>query len=173
MDTSRTRLRSRTRTRRYGPLVAATDGSYLADAARPTGAWAYTFQGHTVSGAVHRDDEAALTSTRMELRAVLELLVATRTIAAPLQVLVDCNPVCDVVNRIGDYRAAAWQKRSGGRLADVDLLEAIADELDGRDVVCRWVRGHADCRENLIVDVAARRTARAGAKVRLRPVAAA
>lgn len=161
------------------PHVVATDGSRVPSCDGDVGGWAFAVEvgDDTVTrrGAV-RQAARPITSSRMELRAVLEALRANRD-TPWLLLLVDSRSTVTVLRHLERYCRRQLRSSSGRPLADDDLLRAIAREMAGtpdRAVHVTWVKAHASTQLNQVVDQAARSCARRAAKrvdraARLRP----
>jgi ribonuclease HI len=138
--------------------VAATDGSALGNPG--PGGWAWV----TEDG---REGSAAATYTtnnRMELRAVLELLRAVDK-SETLVIQSDSAYVIGVFTEWLD----AWRRRGmrtsrNAPVENQDLIEVIAQELEGRQVRFEKIPGHAGHRLNALADARAQEWARLAAQ---------
>src|SRR6266511_6348971 len=117
-------------------VVAATDGSCLGNPG--PGGWAWvTEDGREGSGAVLHT-----TNNRMELRAVLELLRALDK-SEPVVIQTDSAYVIGVFTRwLEGWRRKGMRTSRNAPVENRDLIEAIAHELDGRQVRFEKVPGH-------------------------------
>lgn len=153
-------------------VVVATDGSYVVRRGRQAGAWAYTLPGpdgpQVHSGLAEPGEE--LSSARMELRAVLMALRATRELD-DVELLVDSATTVAVLDDLAAYCRDQLRSRTGGFLCHRDLLVQIASELVAtghRCVRLRWVKAHAGNPLNTLADKAASSLARRRILVRPR-----
>ncbi len=114
------------------------------------GGWAalLRFQGHEkeLSGG-----EPDTTNNRMELTAAIQALVALNR---PCRV--DLYTDSEYLKRGITEWVPRWQKRgwrrSGGKLANADLWQALVEALQPHQVSWHWLRGHVGNRENERVD---------------------
>ncbi len=103
--------------------------------------------------------EAHTTNNRMELTAAVRALGSLKE---PCQV--DIYTDSEYLRRgitewLPDWRRRGW-KRKGGKLANIDLWQALEANLKGHTVKWHWVRGHAADRLNQRVDSLARKAMR-------------
>lgn len=111
------------------------------------GGWAWIVpDGAFASGA-----EARTTNQRMELSAALD---AVRSLEGPLEVVSDSTYV---VNCFRDrwwegWIARGWVNSNRKPVANRDLWEPLVDIVRARDIVFRWVKGHAGDRWNDLAD---------------------
>lgn len=122
-----------------------TDGACLGNPGPGGWAWA-TPEGDFASG-----PSSATTNQRMELSAVIEALAALR---GPVEVVSDSTYV---VNCFRDKWWAGWQKRGWLNtkkepVANQDLWKPLVEEVLGRQVIFRWVKGHSGDPMNDLVD---------------------
>ena len=97
-----------------------------------------------------------------ELKAVLDVLRATRDADEPLTILCDSQYAINCCTKwIPGWKRKGWRKRDGKPVLNRDLLESIDEELDGRDVTFEWVKGHAGHAMNEAADQRARAAATA------------
>jgi ribonuclease HI len=101
--------------------------------------------------------DAETTNNRMELTAAIQALEALKH---PSQV----NFYTDsqylrrgITEWIPNWRARNW-RRKGGKLANVDLWQAIDRVIQTHQISWNWVRGHAGDRNNQRVDYLARKS---------------
>lgn len=139
-----------------GLIVAATDGS--CDPNPGAGGWAWTIdQRRWKAGAVPRT-----TNNAMELRALSELLAAVPA-DRPLLVHVDSRYALSAVcHWAPGWIAGGWITSSGKPVLNRDLIEAILDMVEGRQVKLNWVKGHAGHPLNERADQLATNAMRAG-----------
>jgi len=104
----------------------------------------------------------------MEMRAVLELLKAPSD-GEGLTVITDSRYTLNVFTEwIAGWRAKGWRTASGSRVENLDLIVAIDAELQGRQVMFQWVRGHSGHELNERADKLATTAARTAAQAWLR-----
>ena len=107
-----------------------------------------------LSGAEHQT-----TNNRMELTAAVQALSAL-TQPARVDFYTDSEYLRrGITEWLPDWRRRGW-KRKGGKLANIDLWQALEAALQGHDISWHWVRGHAGDRFNQRVDSLARRAMR-------------
>lgn len=137
-------------------IVAAADGSSLNNPG-PAG-WAWYIDDDTwLAGGWPRG-----TNNMGELKAVLDVLRATRDADEPLTILCDSQYAINCCTKwIPGWKRKGWRKRDGKPVLNRDLLEPIDEELDGRDVTFEWVKGHAGHAMNEAADQRARAAATA------------
>lgn len=137
-------------------IVAAADGSSLNNPG-PAG-WAWYIDDDTwAAGGWPRG-----TNNMGELKAVLDVLRATRDANEPLTILCDSQYAINCCTKwIPGWKRHGWRKRDGKPVLNRDLLEPIDEELDGRDVTFEWVKGHAGHAMNEAADQRARAAATA------------
>ncbi len=103
--------------------------------------------------------EACTTNNRMELTAAVEALTALKE---PCRV--DFYTDSEYLRRgisewLPDWRRRGW-KRKSGKLANIDLWQALAASLKEHMITWHWVKGHAGDRYNQRVDSLARKAMR-------------
>jgi len=117
--------------------TAATDGSSLGNPG--PGGWAWVTEDGREGCAGARQS----TNNRMELRAVLELLLAVDS-GGPLIVQTDSAYVIGVFTEwLSRWRARGMRTASNRPVENVDLIEQIDRALQGRDVTFEKVPGHS------------------------------
>lgn len=120
-----------------GVTTAATDGSALGNPGPAGWAWVTEDGREGFAGARHS------TNNRMELRAVLELLLAVDP-RAPLIIQTDSAYVIGVFTEwLSGWRTRGMRTASNKPVENVDLIEWIDRELQGRNVVFEKVPGHS------------------------------
>jgi ribonuclease HI len=103
--------------------------------------------------------EPRTTNNRMELTAAVQAL---STLSQPCRV--DFYTDSEYLRRgitewLPDWRCRGW-KRKKGKLANIDLWQALEAAIEEHDISWHWVRGHAGDRYNQRVDSLARKTMR-------------
>jgi ribonuclease HI len=101
--------------------------------------------------------EVETTNNRMELTAAIQALKALRK---PSQV--DFYTDSQYLKRgitewIPNWRVRNW-RRKGGKLANVDLWQALDEAIQTHQISWHWVKGHAGDRQNQRVDHLARKS---------------
>ena len=100
--------------------------------------------------------EAETTNNRMELTAALRALESLQE-ASQVDIFTDSEYLQrGITEWMPAWKAKNW-KRKGGRLANLDLWQALDAALDRHAVSWSWVRGHAGVRANQRADYLARR----------------
>ena len=138
-------------------IIAAADGSSLSNPGPAGWSW-YIDDEHWASGGWPRG-----TNNMGELMAVLDLLRATAVDADQgLRILCDSQYVINSVTKwMPGWKRRGWRKKDGKPVLNVELLRAIDEALEGRDVSFEWVKGHAGHRMNEAADARARAAATA------------
>lgn len=117
--------------------VAATDGSAIGNPGPAGWAWVTEDGREGFAGARHS------TNNRMELRAVLELLLGTDN-DEPLVVQTDSEYVVNIFTKwLEGWRSRGMRTAARKPVENRDLIERIDSLLRGRKVEFEWVRGHA------------------------------
>ncbi len=103
--------------------------------------------------------ELQTTNNRMELTAAVQAL---RVLKEPCRV--DFYTDSEYLRRgisewLPDWRRRGW-KRKAGKLANIDLWQALEASLKAHEITWHWVRGHAGNRLNQRVDGLARKAIR-------------
>lgn len=118
------------------------------------GGWAalliYNKREQTLTGS-----ERQTTNNRMELTAAIEAL---KSLKKPSQVefFTDSQYLrLGITDWIPNWRARNW-RRKGGKLANVDLWQALDKYIQDHQINWHWVRGHSGNRNNQRVDRLAR-----------------
>lgn len=101
-------------------------------------------------------NDALTTNNRMELTAAVRALEALNQTAR-----VDFYTDSEYLRRgitewLPDWRRRGW-KRKGGKLANVDLWQALEARLKTHEITWHWVRSHAGDPLNQRVDALARK----------------
>jgi ribonuclease HI len=101
--------------------------------------------------------EIETTNNRMELTAAIQALKALKK---PSQV--DFYTDSQYLKRgitewMPNWRARNW-RRKGGKLANVDLWQALDEAIQIHQISWHWVKGHAGDRQNQRVDHLARKS---------------
>jgi ribonuclease HI len=137
-------------------ITAAADGSALGNPGPNGWAWYIDDANWAAGGSPHG------TNNQGELRAVLELLLATAGISERLLIECDSRYVIDSVTKwMPGWKRKGWRKSDGGPVLNRDLLEGIDEAIRGRDVEFSWVKGHAGHPLNEAADERANAAAKA------------
>ena len=99
--------------------------------------------------------EAGSTNNRMELTAAIQALEALNR---PCQVALFTDSEYlkrGITEWMPRWKARNW-RRKGGKLANIDLWQALDQAIKPHKIEWRWVRGHAGDRDNQRVDRLAR-----------------
>lgn len=143
---------------RYNPVMLNlvtiySDGSCLGNPGQ--GGWAALVRckGHEQ---VLTGSEAHSTNNRMELTAALRAL---QSLNQPCRV--DLYTDSQYLRRgitewLPGWQARGW-KRKAGKLANVELWQALAEAIEPHQILWNWVKGHATDLDNLRVDKLARK----------------
>jgi ribonuclease HI len=133
-------------------LTIYSDGSCLGNPGR--GGWAALIREGS-SERVLTGSEAQSTNNRMELTAALRALEA---LSGRSQV--DFYTDSEYLRRgitewLPGWRARGW-KRKGGKLANVELWQALDRAIERHQIHWHWVKGHSTNKDNQRVDKLAR-----------------
>ncbi|UJP09284.1 ribonuclease HI [Microbacterium sp. KUDC0406] len=137
-------------------ITAAADGSALGNPGPNGWAWYIDDANWAAGGSPHG------TNNQGELQAVLELLRATAGTDEDLRILCDSKYVIDSITKwMPGWKRRGWRKADGGAVLNRDLMEALDEEMAGRDVRFEWVKGHAGHDLNEAADERANAAAKA------------
>lgn len=99
--------------------------------------------------------ERETTNNRMELTAALRALESLKQ-PCRVEIFTDSEYLQrGITEWLPAWKARNW-KRKGGKLANLDLWQAIDAALERHEVVWNWVKGHAGVRFNQRADHLAR-----------------
>jgi ribonuclease HI len=129
-------------------VVIYTDGACLGNPG--PGGWAALIRTDGGERAL-QGREAHSTNNRMELMAALEALQA---LGQPSQVefYTDSQYLRrGVTEWLSGWQARGW-KRKGGKLANIELWQALAKAILRHEIHWHWVKGHSASRDNQRVD---------------------
>lgn len=140
-------------------ITAAADGSALGNPG-PTGwAWYVSEDCWSAGGSAHGTNNIG------ELTAVRELLSQSREAGLAgedLVILCDSQYVINSVTKwMPGWKKKGWKKKDGKPVLNVELMQAIDREMQGRSVRFEWVKGHAGNEMNEAADERARDAATA------------
>lgn len=103
--------------------------------------------------------EPVTTNNRMELTAAIQALAALGQ-PCGVEFYTDSEYLRrGITEWLPDWRRRGW-KRKTGKLANIDLWQALEAALEEHDIHWHWVRGHAGDRYNHRVDSLARKAMR-------------
>ncbi len=102
------------------------------------------------------DGEAGTTNNRMELTAALRALESLKE-PCRVEIFTDSEYLQrGITEWMPAWKAKSW-KRKGGKLANLDLWQALDSALGHHEVSWNWVKGHAGERLNQRADYLARK----------------
>ncbi|AWH91569.1 RNase H family protein [Dietzia lutea] len=137
-------------------IIAAADGSALGNPG-PAG-WAWYIDDSTWRcGGWKRG-----TNNQGELTAVLDLLRQTAHSDEPLHILCDSQYVINSVTKwMKGWKRKGWKKADGKPVLNVEVMKALDEAMQGREVTFEWVKGHAGHELNEKADALANGAAKA------------
>ena len=137
-------------------ITAAADGSALGNPGPNGWAWYIDDENWAADGSPHG------TNNQGELQAVLELLRATAGANESLLIMCDSKYVIDSITKwMPGWKRRGWRKADGGPVLNRDLMEALDEAMQDRDVKFAWVKGHAGHDLNEAADERANAAAKA------------
>ncbi|MCL5429009.1 MAG: ribonuclease HI [Chloroflexi bacterium] len=129
-------------------VIIYSDGSCLGNPGR--GGWAALIR----EGANERiltGSEAQSTNNRMELTAALRALDALKQ-PSHVAFYTDSQYLRrGITEWLPGWRARGW-KRKGGKLANIELWQALEQVIERHQIHWHWVKGHSTNRDNQRVD---------------------
>ncbi|GAB3624574.1 ribonuclease HI family protein [Mariniluteicoccus endophyticus] len=135
-------------------ITAAADGSALGNPGPAGWAW-YVDDGCWAAGGWKHG-----TNNMGELMAVLDLLQQTAHLDEPLHVLCDSQYAINVISKwTPGWKRKGWKKADGKPVMNVELVKALDEAMQGREVTFEWVKGHAGHAMNEAADHRARNVA--------------
>ena len=97
-----------------------------------------------------------------ELTAVLDLLQQTAGVDDELHVFCDSTYAINAITKwMAGWKRRGWKKGDGKPVANVEIMKALDEAMQGRRVVFEWVKGHAGHVLNEKADELANAAARA------------
>jgi ribonuclease HI len=106
---------------------------------------------HVISGS-----ESETTNNRMELTAAIQALNTLQD-RSRIEFYTDSEYLKKGITEwMANWRARNW-RRKGGKLANVDLWQALDKAIQEHQIQWHWVRGHSGDRHNQRVDLLARK----------------
>jgi ribonuclease HI len=137
-------------------ITAAADGSSLSNPGPAGWAWYVADDCWAAGGWPHG------TNNMGELMAVLDLLRQTSRADQALLVLCDSQYAINVCTAwLPAWKRRGWRKADNQPIQNLDLVQALDQELAGRRVEFQWVKGHAGHPLNEAADSRARAAAEA------------
>ncbi|WP_300265529.1 ribonuclease H [Microbacterium sp.] len=137
-------------------ITAAADGSALGNPGPNGWAWYIDDDNWAAGGSSHG------TNNQGELRAVLELLLATAGTNESLLIMCDSKYVIDSITKwMPGWKRRGWRKADGSPVLNRDLMESLDAAMQDRDVKFAWVKGHAGHDLNEAADARANAAAKA------------
>ena len=137
-------------------LVAAADGSALGNPGPSGWAWYVDDDCWASGGWAHG------TNNMGELTAVLDLLQQTAGVDDDLHVFCDSTYAINAITKwMAGWKRRGWKKGDGKPVANVEIMKALDEAMQGRRVRFEWVKGHAGHVLNEKADVLANAAARA------------
>lgn len=119
-------------------IIAAADGSALGNPGPSGWAW-YIDDARWRCGGWKRG-----TNNQGELAAVLDLLRQTAHTDEPLHVLCDSQYVINSITKwMAGWKRKGWKKADGKPVLNVEVMKALDEAMQGRNVTFEWVKGHA------------------------------
>jgi len=137
-------------------IIAAADGSALGNPGPMGWAWYIDDASWAAGGAPYGTNNIG------ELTAVLELLRATAHTGEDLLIHCDSRYVIDSITKwMPGWKKKGWKKADGKPVLNLDIMQALDREMQGRRVRFEWVKGHAGHPLNEAADERANGAARA------------
>lgn len=140
-------------------ITAAADGSSLGNPGPSGWAWVISEDCWDAGG------WAEGTNNLGELTAILQLLVATREAGLadePLHIQADSQYAINVVSKwMAGWKKRGWTKADKQPIKNLEVIQKIDQEIQGRQVTFEWVKGHAGHPLNERADDRARECAQA------------
>lgn len=137
-------------------IIAAADGSALGNPGPAGWAW-YVDDDCWASGGWQHG-----TNNMGELMSVLDLLQQTAHLDEPMTVYCDSTYAINTITKwMAGWKRRGWKKGDGKPVMNIELVKALDEAMQGRDVTFRWVKGHAGHELNEAADVRANAAARA------------
>jgi len=137
-------------------IIAAADGSALGNPGPMGWAWYIDDSSWAAGGAPHGTNNIG------ELTAVLELLRATAHTGDDLLIHCDSRYVIDSITKwMPGWKKKGWKKADGKPVLNLDIMKALDEAMQGRQVRFEWVKGHAGHPLNEAADTRANGAAQA------------
>lgn len=136
------------------PVVVYTDGACIGNPG-PGGWAAIVYNGGGEPSSSISGGEAETTNNRMELTAVIRALETL-----PQQNAVRVFTDSQYVQRGITEWIVNWRAKNFRKVKNPDLWRRLDSLAQGRNIDWQWVRGHADCKGNILADELANRRAR-------------
>ena len=137
-------------------IIAAADGSALGNPGPAGWAW-YIDDEHWASGGWPHG-----TNNMGELTAVLDLLQQTAGSDEDLVVVCDSTYVINTITKwMANWKRKGWRKGDGQPVMNLEIIQALDEAMQGRQVRFEWVKGHTGHPLNEAADVRANAAAQA------------
>jgi ribonuclease HI len=140
--------------KKHQEVIIYTDGA--CDPNPGPGGWAaiLMFKDHEI---ILNGSEPDTTNNRMELAAAIAALQALKK-PSQIEFYTDSQYLKrGITEWMPNWRARSW-RRKGGKLANVDLWQALDRNISLHRINWHWVRGHSGDRNNQRVDFLARKS---------------
>lgn len=138
----------------FQEVTIYTDGA--CDPNPGPGGWAAILIYHNREESLTGSDSQT-TNNRMELTAAIEALKALKH-PCQIEFFTDSQYLrSGITEWIPNWRARNW-RRKGGKLANVDLWQALDKNIQTHQINWHWVRGHSGDKYNQRVDYLARKS---------------
>jgi ribonuclease HI len=140
--------------KKHQEVTIYTDGA--CDPNPGPGGWAaiLMFKDHEI---ILNGSEPDTTNNRMELAAAIAALQALKK-PSQIEFYTDSQYLKrGITEWMPNWRARSW-RRKGGKLANVDLWQALDRNISLHRINWHWVRGHSGDRNNQRVDFLARKS---------------
>jgi ribonuclease HI len=140
--------------KKHQEVIIYTDGA--CDPNPGPGGWAaiLMFKDHEI---ILNGSEPDTTNNRMELAAAIAALQALKK-PSQIEFYTDSQYLKrGITEWMPNWRARSW-RRKGGKLANVDLWQALDRNISLHRINWHWVRGHSGDRNNQRVDLLARKS---------------
>ena len=119
-------------------IIAAADGSALGNPGPSGWAW-YVDDSCWAAGGWPRG-----TNNKAELTGVLDLLQQTAHLDEDLLVYCDSTYVINSVTKwMAGWKRRGWRKGDGKAVLNVEIMKALDEAMQGRQVKFAWVKGHS------------------------------
>ena len=119
-------------------IIAAADGSALGNPGPAGWGWYVDPKCWAAGGWPHG------TNNMGELTAILDLLQRSAHLDEELHVLSDSKYAIDTITRwMAGWKRRGWKKGDGKPVANLEIVKALDEAMEGRKVTFEWVKGHA------------------------------
>ena len=119
-------------------IIAAADGSALGNPGPAGWGWYVDPKCWAAGGWPHG------TNNMGELTAILDLLQQTAGLEEELHICSDSKYAIDTITRwMAGWKRRGWKKGDGKPVANLEIVQALDEAMQGRNVTFEWVKGHA------------------------------